>query len=221
LRVTIAAVAFVVIAFGLLIAFNRSPSSSSISSISSSSCHFLPDRLVGRCWGLTALDDVLGITTLESCEQLCCQLGPQKCVTYQFATNSKKCAIGKHVRLGKESGSTSLWCEPLAGTIWTGKKKVKGQKSAVAEGDNRRPPYCKWGDDLPFQCWDLGVERTNSTGGRLGPTECATRCCHTKNCVAWQQLPGRGCFFNEDKLDDLQCDTSVETYMGRRKEFAV
>lgn len=202
--------------------FNRTPSSplsASSSTLSyASSCHFLPNLLVGRCWGLTPIDDILGVTTQEACEQLCCELGPEKCITYQFASNTKKCSIGKRVRLGKELGSTSLWCEPFAPTRWTGKNKFK---SGVVVEDNRHVARCQWGDDLPYQCWDLGVERLNSTLGRVGPKECANKCCNTKNCVAWQHLPDRGCFFNEDKLDDLHCDTSLETYMGRRKEFAI
>jgi hypothetical protein len=205
---------------------------------------------VYSCWGLTKTEDFDEIPSVkerkiknaEQCQRLCCELG-EDCITYQFWGTEKKCVIGKEVRLGKERGSTPLWCEPQAPHKWNGRakqtdeqefihsftmKKSKFSKESESESEssllsssqqlqNKPPQKCLWGDELPYQCWDFGDERLNSTGGRMNARECAAACCKTKNCIAWQELPGRGCFYNSQQLDQLDCDKSIETYHGRRK----
>ena len=199
-------------------------------------CSYLPDELVGRCWGLTGINekhfDWVGVAqrTVASpadCEALCCEMR-DSCITWQFRGKEKSCMIGKHVRLGKEPGATGLWCEPLPPAKWNGRKKIAPVAAVTAaageDGDELRKRggrRCEWGEQLPRQCWHLGPERLNATGGRMGPRGCAAGCCKAKHCVAWQQLPDRGCFYNTDFMAELHCDATDESYVGKRKERAV
>jgi hypothetical protein len=195
-------------------------------------CTYLPDSLIGRCWGLTGIEekhfDWTGVkkrevASAEECEELCCEMG-DACITYQFRGREKKCLIGKHVRLGKEGGNTPLWCEPLPPAKWNGRKRLTNTAESIATPEDQqrqRTHKCEWGEHLPRQCWHLGPERVNATGGRMGPKACAMGCCRTKNCIAWQQLPDRGCFYNDQPMDELHCDQNEETYEGKRKKYAV
>jgi len=152
------------------------------------------------------------------------------CITWQYRGKEKACMIGKHARLGKEAGQTALWCEPLPPAKWNGRKKVASAAATAAaaavgeDADEQRKRggrRCEWGESLPRQCWHLGPERMNATGGRMGPRGCAAGCCKSKYCIAWQQLPDRGCYYNTDHLAELHCDATDETYVGKRKQPAV
>jgi hypothetical protein len=192
-------------------------------------CVYLPDNLIGRCWGLTGIEekhfDWTGVTkrevnSAEGCEELCCEMA-DACITYQFREREKKCLIGKHVRLGKEAGNTPLWCEPLPPAKWNGRKRsINTESSSPEDLQRQRAHKCEWGEHLPRQCWHLGPERLNATGGRMGPKACAMGC-RTKNCIAWQQLPDRGCFYNDEPMRELHCDKNDEAYVGKRKKHAV
>lgn len=201
----------------------------SISSLSFTYHQHHSQNICDRCWGLTKVEEfdevpsvkakAKKIKTAEQCQELCCELG-DACITYQFWEGSGKCLIGKEVRLGKEHGSTPLWCEPHAPHKWNGRKKLSSSSSSSTGDVGKKQQQCGWGEELPYQCWDFGDERVNKTGGRLNARECAAACCQTENCIAWQELPGRGCFYNVDKLDGLDCDKSIEVYDGRRKKRA-
>ena len=184
------------------------------------SCKYLPELLVGRCWGLTGINEKhfswgtmtkRSISNAMECETLCCDMG-DKCITYQWLNEKKMCHIGKHVRLGKEGGSVGEWCEPLPPAKWNGRKRILPQLQGTAAAtaptaganaggttERKRDKKCEWGEPLPRQCWHLGPERMNSTNGRLGPRGCAAGCCANKHCVAWQQLPGTSntCHFDK------------------------
>ena len=171
-----------------------------------SSCKYLPDLLVGRCWGLTAINEKhfswgsvtkRPIVSAVECEALCCEMG-ERCITYQWLNEKKMCHIGKHVRLGKEGGSVGEWCEPLPPAQWNGRKRIlpvpPGTTTNTGMTERKREKKCEWGEPLPRQCWHLGPERMNTTNGRLGPRACAANCCANKHCIAWQQLPGENHF---------------------------
>lgn len=204
-------------------------SSNSSRTLLGKKCSFLPDQLVGRCWGLTGINEKhfdwgsatkREVTTAEECEELCCEMG-DRCITFQFRGKEKTCLIGKHVRLGKEHGSTGLWCEPLPPAKWNGRKKIKSDPTAPRDAQKRRMHRCEWGEHLPRQCWHLGPERLNETKGRMGPGACAAGCCRNEHCIVWQQLPDRGCFYNDEPMNELHCDKTEETYWGKRKQYAV
>ena len=174
-----------------------------------SSCKYLPELLVVRCWGLTAINEKHFswgavtkrlISNAMECESLCCDMG-ERCITYQWLNEKKMCHIGKHVRLGKEGGSVGEWCEPLPPAQWNGRKRILTPQGGAGAGagagaekdgttERKRDKKCEWGEQLPRQCWHLGPERMNATNGRLGPRGCAAGCCANKHCIAWQQLPG-------------------------------
>jgi len=142
-------------------------------------CVWLPEKLSGRCWGLTEASefapDLDKATSADACEQLCCELG-DKCVTYQWVTGHKKCYLGMEVRLGKERGQTPIWCDNTAPHKWAGHVVERGAEQ------------CQPGQSLPFQCWDFGDERVGPKGGRLGARECGAACCEVRgialHCIA-------------------------------------
>ena len=90
------------------------------------SCNWLPEKLTGRCWGLTNHHEVKGmklkankINNAMDCQKLCCDLGDQ-CVTFQYILGTKSCHVGPEVRLGKEKGKTDIWCDNVAPHKWSG-----------------------------------------------------------------------------------------------------
>jgi hypothetical protein len=93
---------------------------------------FLPDRLIGRCFGLTTSTAMKArpdlkrrlIVSADGCMRLCCELGDQ-CITWQYWTDSGICKVGARVRLGDEAASMALWCEPLPPQPWAGRRLVK------------------------------------------------------------------------------------------------
>lgn len=178
-------------------------------------CDWLPERLNGRCWGLqatTTFKDDKGIQQKKianamDCQKLCCELG-DKCVSYQYIVSSKTCTIGKEVRLGKETGKTDLWCDPIAPHKWTGHVLIHHPVGT-----------CSWGAHLPYQCWDFGAERLSADGQRLSARDCANACCKLADCEAFQEHPTRGCFYNDKPTDGgVDCDGGLEIYHGRRKK---
>ena len=72
-------------------------------------CVWLPEKLSGRCWGLTEAPEYAPSRgkplSADACEQLCCELG-DKCVTYQWVTGHKKCYLCC-TRLESELSQTS------------------------------------------------------------------------------------------------------------------
>jgi hypothetical protein len=85
------------------------------------------------------------------------------------------------------------------------------------QGEKGSP--CQWTGTLPGQCFGLGPEKWSLSNERLSADECAAACCSSDNCIKWQQLPDRGCYFNEDKLkEDPYCDPFKGIYIGGRKK---
>ena len=89
-------------------------------------CDWLPEKLTGRCWGLTNHHEVKGmklkankINNAMDCQKLCCDLGDQ-CATFQYIVGTKSCHVGPEVRLGKEKGKTDIWCDDVAPHKWSG-----------------------------------------------------------------------------------------------------
>lgn len=167
-----------------------------------------PDRLHGRCFGLTTHTDMkeakdVKIESADDCKDLCCTLA-EACVSWQYIEGSKICKVGGPVRNGNEQGDIGNWCEPNPPVKWNGNK----MKSQTAPGK------CEWGDRLTTQCFGLGPERMSADGGRLNAEECAAACCAKKGCAMWQELPDRGCFFSEG---EHYCDPYLGTYDGGRK----
>jgi hypothetical protein len=190
-------------------------------------CHsqWTHEKLIGRCWGLTTstdhpsikgtVDDKL-ILDAKECKQICCKLG-SKCITWQYWASTQICKIGRHVRLGPEGGGSPRWCEPAPPRAWEG-----GRRNLYLNPFNQTLPMkseCQWASQQPGQCFGLGPERTNSTGGKLSAKRCAEGCCNDSNCWLWQHLPDRGCYFNTDKLKEAPfCDQYVGEYTGGRKK---
>ena len=90
------------------------------------SCEWLPEKLTGRCWGLTNHHEVKGmqlkahkVNNAMDCQKLCCDLGDQ-CATFQYIVGTKSCHVGPEVRLGKEKGKTDIWCDDVAPHKWNG-----------------------------------------------------------------------------------------------------
>lgn len=167
-----------------------------------------PDRLHGRCFGLTTHTEVKDVkdTKVESaddCKDICCSLG-DACVSWQYIEGSKTCKVGGPVRNGHEQADTGNWCEPNPPVKWNGNK----MKSQSASG------LCEWGETLTTQCFGLGPERMSASGGRLNAKECAAACCAKKGCSLWQELPDRGCYFSEG---EHYCDPYLGSYDGQRK----
>jgi len=179
-----------------------------------------PDDLVGKCFGLTDYDRVPGLSSelkskkidnADDCRKLCCALG-DKCITWQFASISGKCTIGPVVRLGFEGCDSKVggdhcgnWCEPNAPSAWNG-KRVKSRDEKTGE--------CTWGEELPHQCFGFGPEqfKNRQTKEKYTTDECAEVCCKDKTCSAWQEIPGRGCYYGQSD----QCPPK-DQYTGGRK----
>lgn len=98
------------------------------------------------------------------------------------------------------------WCDPHPPNVWNGK-----------ELDKREKNVCKWGKDLPNQCFGLGPERLHPiTKKPLNSTECESFCCQSNDCEIWQQADGRGCYYSSSK--GIGCDKTKEPpYTGGRK----
>lgn len=183
------------------------------------------EKLIGRCWGLTTstehpnvkgtIDDKV-ILDADECKRICCHLG-SKCITWQYWAASRICKVGRHVRLGPEAGGSPRWCEPAPPRKWEG-----GRRNLQLNPFNQSLPLateCQWAAQQPGQCFGLGPERTNSTGGRLSAKDCGAGCCSVLNCWLWQHLPDRGCFYNENELREAPfCDQYAGEYIGGRKK---
>ena len=179
------------------------------------------DSLVGRCFGLSVhskfneLGNIEVVESAEECKALCCELG-EKCMTWQYWTEYKRCNLGPSVRFGSitfESdlnldGSSSLWCESEAPVVWRGRRI-----------QSRDGPRCEWGDSLPTQCHGLGAEKRGSDGNRLAKSVCERACCHTASCTVWQQHPDRGCFIGSG--ENVICESYAGTFIGGRKNPAL
>lgn len=186
---------------------------------------YTKEKLIGRCWGLTTSTEhpsVKGtirdkiIITAKECQQLCCDLG-DICITWQFWADTLICKIGKHVRVGKEGGNTALWCEPLPPQKWNGGKL----NPMIPLSQRKSETECNYLELLPGQCFGLGPEKLNSTNGKLSAEDCASRCCKSQNCILWQHLPERGCFYNTDRMKKYpHCDQYKGVYIGGRKKIS-
>lgn len=189
------------------------------------SSQWTDEKLIGRCWGLATstdhpsikgtIDDKL-ILNAEECKQICCKLG-SKCITWQYWAASQICKIGRHVRVGPEGGGSPRWCEPAPPRAWDG-----GRRNLHLNPFNQSLPLeleCQWASQQPGQCFGLGPERMNSTGGRISAKDCGVGCCNDSNCWLWQHLADRGCFYNKDKRTEAPfCDQYVGAYTGGRKK---
>ena len=179
-----------------------------------------PDELLGRCFGLTEYEKVKGLSaelkgkkigTADDCRKLCCALG-DRCITWQWASISEKCTVGPVVRLGFEGCDSKVggdhcgnWCEPHATAKWNG-KRVKSRDPSTGE--------CTWGEELPSQCFGFGPEqfKDDKKKEKYSTDECAMACCKDKSCNAWQEIPGRGCFYGQSD----QCPQSDQFTGGRK-----
>lgn len=174
------------------------------------------DKLVGRCFGLSIhskYSELIGnievVETADDCKQLCCELG-DKCMTWQYWNENKRCNLGPAVRVGAEAmdgtmeGSTN-WCEVEAPVVWRGRRI-----------QNRDGPTCEWGDSLPTQCHGMGVEKRGDDGNRLARAVCERACCHIAGCTMWQQHPDRGCFIGSG--DSIICESYTGSFTGGRKK---
>ena len=185
------------------------------------------EKLVGRCWGLmtsTQHPSIVGtpdnklIQNSDECKQLCCKMA-QKCVVWQYWGATQICKVGKHVRVGSESGGSPRWCEPSPPQKWFGAKRDL-QLNPMNQSQSQRQLDCRWTGQRPGQCFGLGPERLNKNSQRLTAEECASGCCSEPNCLLWQHLPDRGCFFNGDKRDEEPfCDQYTGDYIGGRKKI--
>lgn len=152
------------------------------------------DHLVGRCFGLNVhsrfseLFHIEVVETPDECKTLCCELG-DKCMTWQYWNENKRCNLGPAVQLSNEDGvdkivdGSSSWCEADPPVVWRGKRIM-----------TRDGPKCEWGDSVPTRCHGLGAEKRGDDGNRLAKNVCERACCHTAGCQIWQQHPERGCF---------------------------
>lgn len=172
-------------------------------------------KLVGRCFGFTPYKELVPslksveVANAEECRAICCNLG-DKCISWQFFhnpkdSNVKECKLtDKVVRLGLEATGTPDWCDPHPPSKWNGHRLT----SRSSDGK------CHWGEQLPSQCFGLGDER-KIDGQSLNTTGCADACCKDPDCSMWQEVPGRGCYFN--KADGIWCDKDPGIYDGGRK----
>lgn len=171
------------------------------------------EKLVGRCFGLSVSNtysefrDIV-VESSEQCRRMCCNM-EDKCVSWQYQAKTKECKLGGIIRLGTEAANTHEWCEPLPPAKWNGKRLL----SRDAEGK------CTWGAEVPTQCFGLGPERKSNAGLSLSASECEAACCafseNGKRCTMWQEIPGRGCYFNA--ADGIFCEEYKGTFDGGRK----
>eukprot|EP01038_Epipyxis_sp_PR26KG_P006269 gene6269-8633_t len=171
-----------------------------------------PDTLPGRCFGLKVhskyaeLDSIKVVESWQDCKAICCNM-EEKCVSWQYQAPVKECLLGPPVRLGFEHAPTGDWCEPFAPAKWNGKR---------LESRDPLSGVCTWGESIQTQCFGMGDERKNSSGGSYTTSECEAACCSDSNCGMWQELPGRGCFYAQ--TNGGRCDKIVrEKYFGGRK----
>jgi hypothetical protein len=74
---------------------------------------------------------------------------------------------------------------------------------------------CKWGVELPTQCYGLQYIKNNDTKNMLSLEECASSCCRSPSCDLWQHAPQRGCFHS--KKEGVWCDKTYQKYEGGKK----
>mmetsp|Transcript_22196 Transcript_22196/g.31882 ORF Transcript_22196/g.31882 Transcript_22196/m.31882 type:complete len:250 (+) Transcript_22196:53-802(+) len=179
-----------------------------------------PQRLQGRCFGLTLhsqyaeLSTIKVVNSAKECKSICCNL-QDKCLNWQYQLASKQCKLGKdRVRYGTEGYDSPYWCDPLpTSDMWHGKKLDK----MGSDGS------CLWkSENLRTQCFGLGVERKSANKERiLSHDECQKSCCDAnangkKGCEIYQFIESRGCFHSVN--NDVWCDDKVQgAYDGGRK----
>ena len=97
------------------------------------------------------------------------------------------CLVGGPVRLGLEAADTGNWCEPTPPKDWQGKRLVGRSATGM----------CAWGEDLPYQCFGLGPEKTKGADAdeHLSQAECQKQCCEAEKCDVWQWREDKGCFW--------------------------
>lgn len=167
-----------------------------------------PENLPGKCFGPRPHTDfaeakhIPVVQSAKECRAICCNLG-DKCVSWQYHAATKDCRFAKILRLGLEATGTPDWCDPLPPARWNGHRIVKTSGQ------------CESGEALPSQCFGLGPEQ-RTDGKALNTQECAQACCDNKECEMWQEIPGRGCFFSQQK--GVFCSKKIEeAYEGGRK----
>ena len=111
-----------------------------------------------------------------------------RCTTWQYQNSTSTCFIqARPVRLGMEGSDTVLWCDQFPPHAWHGYRL-----------QSRVDGVCKWGEDLPNQCFGFGAERLNPVDkSRMNEAQCADMCCKDPTCDSWQEMPGRGCYYGE------------------------
>ena len=174
---------------------------------------WLPDRLVGRCFGLkdyftyVEYKNVGAVNSTAECRSMCCDL--KSCVSWQYWAGSHVCKLGGPARLGGEGGESANWCEPQPPLRWTGQLK---DTSAATLKDGT----CAWAKDLPTQCFGLGVERRiNNT--RMTATQCQMSCCKDAKCMMYQHADSKGCFHDSGGNGKNFCETYMGSFDGGRK----
>ncbi|KAK3289202.1 hypothetical protein CYMTET_3363 [Cymbomonas tetramitiformis] len=217
-------------------------------------CNWRDDRLVGRCFGLTCAtgrppegtkangtkiaaarisEDYRFLQawadTAASCEELCCRMGPERCISYQFR-GDVGCCLGPAVRLGLEKAASPHWCEPTPPKVWSGRELARR-----TPGTGGTKAICEWGSEsLEGQCFGLGKQyrgsanesasgdaliRSESEGWMLNEMECATACCQDASCGMWQWRGDKGCFYTDKKghCESLKGKYEKEAFTGKRR----
>jgi len=169
------------------------------------------DNLPGKCFGLRPfneydeLREIKKVNNPIECKAMCCILGDQ-CVTWQYQNSTNKCSLGPAVRLGFEGADTPNWCDPHPPGVWNGNRLIERKPDGT----------CEWGPDLPTQCFGLGPEKLNKNGKKqLNTQECRKECCNDPTCEVYQEMAGRGCYYNAGK--SVWCSDPETEFVGGRK----
>jgi hypothetical protein len=176
---------------------------------------WLPDNLVGRCFGLKdfftypELKHISSVDSSEECRALCC--GMKSCVSWQYWSGLKICKLGGPARLGGEGGSSANWCEPQPPLRWSGQLKNK-----TASADRGAGGTCEWVKELPSQCFGLGMER-KINNQPMTATQCQQSCCADDKCMMYQHADGKGCFHDSGGDGKNFCEGYMGKFEGGRK----
>jgi hypothetical protein len=74
---------------------------------------------------------------------------------------------------------------------------------------------CSWGPTLTTQCFGLGPEHLSPTKEKLNTEQCREACCNDKTCEVFQEMPGRGCYYNAGA--SVWCSKAETEFIGGRK----
>lgn len=109
------------------------------------------------------------------------------------------------MRLGLEGADTPNWCDPHPPGTWNGNRITQRKNDGS----------CVWGPDLPTQCFGLGPEKLKLNKQQYNTAECKKACCDDPTCDVYQEMPGRGCYFNAGK--SVWCSAPETEFVGGRK----